>query len=45
MPGGNVRKPDRTTYLNTDDDWAFLSENAGKKARWLGYVPFERDHD
>ena len=40
-----VRKPDGSTYKNTDEDWIFLSEVAGKKARWLGYVPFERITD
>ena len=37
-----VRKPDGAIYLNTDDDWLFLSEVAGKRARWLGYIDFER---
>jgi hypothetical protein len=39
---GNVRKPDSETYRNTDEDWTWLSTVAGKSARWLGYVPFER---
>ena len=35
-------KPDGEIYRNTDDDWMWLSEIAGKAARWLGYIPFER---
>ena len=42
---GNVIKPNGETYLNTDDDWHWLSDNAGKAARWLGYVDFERITD
>jgi hypothetical protein len=36
------RKPDGEVYQNTDDDWEWLSEKAGKAARWLGYIPFDR---
>ena len=39
---GNVRKPDGEIYRNTDEDWEWLSTVAGKAARWLGYIPFER---
>ena len=39
---GNVRKPDGEIYRNTDDDWTWLMNVAGKAARWLGYIPFER---
>src|SRR5580704_8681330 len=39
---GDVSKPNGETYRNTDDDWHWLSDNAGKAARWLGYVDFER---
>jgi hypothetical protein len=35
-------KPDGTPYSNTDKDWEWLSENAGKAARWLGYIPFDQ---
>jgi hypothetical protein len=42
---GNVRKPDGTIYVNTDDDWIFVSEVAGKRAPWLGYIDFERIFD
>jgi hypothetical protein len=37
-----VKKPDGTIYQNTDEDWTWLVECAGKAARWLGYVPFDR---
>jgi hypothetical protein len=39
---GNLRKPNGETYVNTDEDWVWLSTVAGKAARWLGYIPFER---
>ena len=39
---GNVRKPDGEIYRNTDDDWTWLMNVAGKASRWLGYIPFER---
>jgi hypothetical protein len=42
---GKVRKPDGTVYCNTDDDWHWLSDVAGKAARWLGYIPFDRITD
>ena len=32
-------------YENNDEDWTWLSETAGKAARWLGYIPFERITD
>jgi hypothetical protein len=35
-------KPDGSPYTNTDDEWTWISETAGKAARWLGYVPFEQ---
>lgn len=35
-------KPDGTPYTNTDDDWLWLSSDAGKAARWLGYIPFDQ---
>jgi hypothetical protein len=37
-----IRKPNGEIYRNTEADWIWLSENAGKAARWLGYIPFER---
>jgi hypothetical protein len=42
---GNVRKPDGTVFRNTESDWLWLSNVAGKAARWLGYIPFERITD
>ena len=39
---GDEVKPDGEIYRNTDDDWHWLSDNAGKAARWLGHVAFER---
>jgi hypothetical protein len=38
---GNVRKPDGEIYRNTDEDWTWLVNVAGKAARWLGKIPFE----
>lgn len=35
-------KPDRTPYTNTEADWLWLSGDAGKAARWLGYIPFDQ---
>lgn len=35
-------KPDGNPYTNTDADWTWLSERAGKAARWLGYLDFEQ---
>jgi hypothetical protein len=40
-----VVKPDGQVYRNTDEDWLWLSGPAGKAARWLGYIPFERITD
>ena len=42
---GNVRKPNGEIYRNTEADWVWLSEGAGKAARWLGYIPFDRITD
>jgi hypothetical protein len=41
----NVRKPNGEVYRNTDDDWKWLIDVAGKAARWLGYISFERITD
>jgi hypothetical protein len=35
-------KPNGKPYTNTDADWNWLSGRAGKAARWLGYLPWER---
>lgn len=39
---GRIRKPDRTVFTNTDDNWEWMTKVAAKAARWLGLVPFER---
>ena len=41
----DVRKPDGRLYVNSTDDWNWLSGHASDAARWLGYVPFERITD
>ena len=38
-------KPDGSIYTNTEADWLWLSGKAGKAARWLGYIPFEKITD
>jgi hypothetical protein len=35
-------KPDGDPYTNTDGDWKWLSSQAAKAARYLGYVPFTK---
>jgi hypothetical protein len=45
MAKGNIRKPNGEVFHNDDDNWVWLSSVAGKAARWLGYVPFERITD
>jgi hypothetical protein len=35
-------KPNGQRYLNTDEDWSWLQDTAGKAARWLGYIDFDR---
>jgi hypothetical protein len=35
-------KPDGTPYTNTEADWLWLQSDAGKAARWLGYIPFDQ---
>jgi hypothetical protein len=42
VAAGDIEKPNGETYRNTHEDWRWLSEAAGKAARWLGYVDFER---
>ena len=39
---GAVRKPNGEPYLNNDENWTWLVNNAGKSARWLGHIPFEK---
>ncbi len=38
-------KPNGETYTNTEADWIWLQSKAGKAARWLGYIPFEKITD
>jgi hypothetical protein len=38
-------KPNGARYLNTDEDWSWLQDQAGKAARWLGYIGFDRITD
>jgi hypothetical protein len=42
VAAGDIRKPNGEIYRNNDADWTWLANNAGKAARWLGYVDFER---
>jgi hypothetical protein len=35
-------KPDSSQYANTEEDWLWLQGDAGKAARWLGYIPAEQ---
>ena len=42
---GDVTKPDGETYVNSKDDWEWLSANASKAARWLEDLPFNRIRD
>lgn len=39
---GEIRKPNGEIYRNNEADWTWLTTTAGKAARWLGYVDFER---
>src|SRR4051812_8517494 len=38
----DVRKLDGKPYVNSEEDWLWLSEKAAKAGRWLCYVPFDR---
>jgi hypothetical protein len=40
-----VIKPDGLLYINSDEDWRWLTTKASKAARWNGYVPHERIRD
>ena len=42
---GDILKPDGTPYRNNDADWTWMFTVAGKAARWLGYIPFDRIFD
>jgi hypothetical protein len=41
----NLTKPNGEVYRNTDEDWTWLVNVAGKAARWLGYIDFDRITD
>jgi hypothetical protein len=41
----DLTKPNGEPYLNDDANWTWLIDTAGKAARWLGYIPFERITD
>jgi hypothetical protein len=45
MAKKKVLKPNGEQYANTEEDWQWLSDVAGKAARWLGYIPFDRIDD
>jgi hypothetical protein len=38
-------KPNGDVFVNHDDNWTWLVNVAGKAARWLGYIDFERITD
>jgi hypothetical protein len=38
----DVSRPDGRPYVNDNDTWEWLSNEAAKAARWLGYVSFDR---
>jgi hypothetical protein len=41
----NLVKPNGEIYVNDEDNWNWLQNTAGKAARWLGYIDFERITD
>jgi hypothetical protein len=41
----NLIKPNGERYRNNDENWTWLVNVAGKAARWLGYILFERITD
>ena len=42
---GDVLRPDGQPFTNTYKNWAWLTNQAAKAARYLTYVPFERIKD
>jgi hypothetical protein len=40
-----IVKPNGEPYLNDDANWTWLIDTAGKAARWLGHISFERISD
>ena len=45
VAAGDIRKPSGEIYRNTEEDWTWLTDTAGKAGRWLGYIDFERITD
>lgn len=45
VAAGDIIKPNGDFYRNDDADWTWLVSSAGKAARWLGYIDFERITD
>jgi hypothetical protein len=45
VSAGGVVKPNGEPYRNTEADDAWLTEVAGKRARWLRYIEFDRIDD
>jgi hypothetical protein len=45
MSSVSFTRPDGTPYINNDDCWGWLQEDAAKAARWLGYIPFDQIFD
>src|SRR5580704_17526450 len=45
VAAANVRKPDGSLFVNTEDNWGWLAEGAAKAARWLGYVSWSAIRD
>src|SRR5262245_41469837 len=42
---GGLVKPNGAVFVNDEDNWIWLQNTAGKAARWLGYIDFERITD
>ena len=42
MAKRKVRKPNGEIFHNTHENWKWLVDVAGKAARWLKYIPFDR---
>ena len=42
---GGIIRPDGQAFINTAENWYWLSDYAAKAARWLRYTPFSRVRD
>lgn len=42
---GRVQLPDGRLYVNDDETWTWMSEQAAKAARFLGYLPWDALRD